>query len=96
MTSRTSSLEALALFQEDPNQFEVVITDLTMPHTTGLALARALKTLRPELPIILITGYGEELNEANLIDSGINQLVMKPIVFTELGQALRHVLDEVS
>ena len=61
MTIRTSSIEALALFKNRPNDFDLVITDMTMPYITGDELAIELMKIRPDIPVILCTGYSKKL-----------------------------------
>ncbi|HTL25295.1 MAG TPA: PAS domain S-box protein [Burkholderiales bacterium] len=70
---------AHAAFVADPKRYDLVITDHTMPLLTGLALARELARLRPGLPVILYTGYGEDLSSVDLRDACVAQLVRKPI-----------------
>jgi PAS domain S-box-containing protein len=63
----------------DPGRFDLVITDQTMPQLTGLALARELARLRPGLPVILYTGYAEDLSQQELREAGVRHLMRKPI-----------------
>ena len=63
----------------DPQRFDLVITDQTMPHLTGLKLARVLSRLRPGLPVILYTGYAEDLSPQELREAGVLKLVRKPV-----------------
>ena len=94
VTTRTSSVEALALFQTKPADFDLVITDMTMPNMSGDELAMALLEMRPDLPVILCTGYSKKLTDASVLDPGIQALVYKPIVKAELAKTLREVLDQ--
>jgi CheY-like chemotaxis protein len=66
-------------FAAEPKRYDLVITDHTMPQLTGLALARELARMRPGLPVILYTGYGEDVSAADLRDACVAQLVRKPI-----------------
>jgi two-component system cell cycle sensor histidine kinase/response regulator CckA len=91
--TRASSIEALKLFEEDPNRFDLVITDMTMPHLTGDQLARKMIELRPDIPIILCTGYSELVDESRAEQIGIKAFVMKPLVASEITGAIRKVLD---
>jgi CheY-like chemotaxis protein len=84
VTVRTSSLEALATFQNDPHRFDAVITDQTMPGMTGLDLARRMLQIRPELPIILCTGYSNLVNETQAKAYGIKGFAMKPLTKTSI------------
>lgn len=94
VVSTTSSAEALRLFKEDPEQFDIVITDYTMPYLTGLALAKKLLAIRPDVPIILCTGFSETLSEEMAKRAGIKELMQKPLVRREIVAAIRGVLNE--
>ena len=93
VVTRTSSLEALALFQDSPQNFDLVITDMTMPKITGAELSQAMIRVRPDIPIVLCTGFSELITEENAAAFGIRAYVMKPIVTREIAQTLRKVLD---
>ncbi len=92
VTIRTSSLEALTLFQNQPDQFDVIITDQTMPGMTGVDLARRMLQMRPGLPIILCTGYSNLVNEELAKSYGIKGFVMKPMTKRDISAMLRKVL----
>jgi PAS domain S-box-containing protein len=94
VTVRTSSLEALTLFQNHPEQFDAVITDQTMQGLTGMELAWKMLRIRPDLPIILCTGYSNLINEEQAKHSGIKGFAMKPFTKQEIAQLLRKVLDD--
>jgi signal transduction histidine kinase/ActR/RegA family two-component response regulator len=87
------SLDALALVQENPTGFDLVITDTTMPHMTGDALAAQVLAIRPDLPIILCTGYSEQIDEQTAARLGISAFLMKPLAISDLAHKLRNVLD---
>lgn len=91
---RTSSINALELFQADPNRFDLVITDQTMPNLTGEALTRELLRIRPGLPIILCTGFSHTLSAEKAKTLGIRAYLMKPLAIRDLAPIVRHVLDE--
>jgi PAS domain S-box-containing protein len=90
---RTSSIEALELFKSDPDRFQLVITDMTMPNMTGDQLAQKLLEIRPRLPVILCTGYSERMTEARAREMGIKAFVMKPVVMQDLSVTIRKVLE---
>jgi CheY-like chemotaxis protein len=92
--TRTSSVEAFELFQHDPNRFDLVITDMTMPNMTGEKLARKILAIRPDIPVILCTGYSEQINEPRAKELGIRAFVMKPLVMRDLSNKIRDVLDK--
>ena len=94
VATRTSSIEALELFKSDPNKFQLVITDMTMPNMTGDLLAQKLLELRPELPVILCTGYSERMTEVRARDMGIKAFLMKPIIIQDLSTTIRKVLGD--
>ena len=84
--------EAMALIQKNPGQFDLVITDLTMPEMNGLDLARQIRTDCPDMPIILVSGFTSTLTQDNLKEAGICRLLVKPVAMTELAEALQQQL----
>ena len=93
LTTCTSSVEALELFMQSPEKFDLVITDMTMPHMAGDVLARELISLRPDIPIIVCTGYSDRIDSDIAEEIGIGELVMKPVVMKDIAQCIRRVLD---
>jgi PAS domain S-box-containing protein len=93
VTTRTSSIEALEAFRAGPYGFDLVIADMTMPNMRGDDLARELLKVRPDIPIILCTGFSEMISEEKAKNLGIRQLIMKPVSKKDLAQAIRDVLD---
>ena len=93
-TVETDCLKALALFREDPDRFHLVVTDMTMPHMTGADLAVELMSLRPNLPIILCTGFSEMITSEKAKKMGIREFVMKPLSLRVLAETVRKVLDQ--
>ncbi len=85
--------EALELFQQDPEAFDLVITDMIMPEMTGDEMARRMLEIRPDLRIILATGYSEKITEAKAKAMGIKAYALKPLVMEELANLIRDVLD---
>lgn len=96
VTTAASGEEALHLFARNPDDFDLVITDQTMPVMTGLGLSRELLRIRPDLPIILCTGYSERANKDIAKEVGIREFLMKPITQKELAETVRRVLDRES
>ena len=90
----TDSLEALAAFEADPQNFQIVLTDMTMPGMTGEELALRVLALRPGLPLILTTGFSERINEAQARRIGIRKFLYKPIVRENLATALREAVQD--
>ncbi len=89
----TSPIEALQLFQSDPQAFDLVITDQTMPELSGDELARALLALRPELPIILCSGYNSDVDDEAAQSLGVRRLLAKPVANATLCAAVRDCLS---
>ena len=87
-----SSQHALELFQQHPEKFDLVITDLTMSEMTGVELAEKIHKISPKLPIILITGYAEGIDDqGDLNQSGIRKLLKKPLRMTEIASVLKEL-----
>jgi len=87
--THTSSREALTAFQKAPQKIDVVITDMTMPEMTGDELTRAVLQIRPDIPVILCTGFNEQMNEERAHTIGVRQLIYKPIVRSALADAIK-------
>ncbi len=94
VTTRNSSPDALNLFRERPDDFDLVITDFTMPTITGDRLAKEFMKIRSDIPIILCTGFSERISEEQAKAMGIRDFVMKPIVRRQMAETVRRVLDE--
>lgn len=92
VTTCTNSEEALATFQATPDQFDLVITDQTMPGLTGENLAKALRQIRPQLPIILCTGFSHVMTPEKAQGLQLDAFLMKPLTMRGLGQAVQYVL----
>ena len=90
----TSSMAALAAFEASPEQFDVVITDQTMPQLSGDALARALRRIRPDIPIILCTGFSHIINAERAQALGLDAFCLKPLEQGELAMTLQQVLTQ--
>ncbi|MCI5124660.1 MAG: response regulator, partial [Candidatus Electrothrix sp. AR5] len=90
----TDSSEALAAFQQQPDSVDLVLTDMTMPKMTGDELTRRVLALRPDLPVIICTGFSELIDEEKARELGARALIMKPLTKKELACAVRQVLDQ--
>ena len=88
-----SSVSALEMFTTAPGQFDLLITDMTMPDMTGMDLAKKVLRVRPEIPIILCTGYNELVTEEDAKGLGIREFLMKPVTTAELTAAIRRLMD---
>lgn len=90
--ARTNSIEALELFRMSPENFDLVITDQTMPDMTGMQLAEEVKRIRPDIPVILCTGFSQTIDEKTVKDKGIDAFLMKPINKKDIAHIIREVL----
>lgn len=93
VTTRTSSIEALELVRNEPDRFDLVMTDMTMPNMTGDQLAKEIMRIRPDLPIILCTGFSEQITKERAAGIGVRAFIMKPLAMRELAEEIREVLD---
>ena len=94
VTSKMDSEEALEEFSDRPDEFDLVITDMTMPKMTGDQLAQKLMAINPLVPVILCTGFNETITEEKALAMGIEKFVMKPIVKDKLAHTVRTVLED--
>ena len=90
--TRTSSVEALEMFKHKGHEFDLVITDQTMPNMTGLELAREILAIRPDMPIILCTGFSDAVSYDRLRDIGVGDFIMKPILKHDLIGSISRLL----
>jgi signal transduction histidine kinase/ABC-type amino acid transport substrate-binding protein len=94
VTSQISSVEALEVFRANSNKFDLVITDMAMPNMPGDKLSVELTKIRPDIPILLCTGFSETMSEEKAKSLGIKGFLFKPIVMKDLSQKIRKVLDK--
>ena len=92
VVTKKSSVEALELFRADPGRFDLVITDMTMPKMTGDKLARELMKIRPDIPVILCTGFSPKISEEKAKEIGIKAFAMKPLVGRDMANTVRKAL----
>lgn len=95
VTICTESHEALEVFGDNPSQFDLVMTDQTMPDMTGMELARKLLQIRPDVPIILCTGFSTLVTADQARTAGIRDFVMKPFEWSEMAENIRKILDDL-
>ena len=93
VTMRTNSIEALVVFQNQPDAFDLVVTDQTMPGMTGIDLARRMMQIRPDMPIILCTGYSGQVSKEKAMSLGIKGFAMKPLARKDIAALIRKILD---
>jgi CheY-like chemotaxis protein len=94
VTIKTSSIDALELFTINPYEFDLLLTDMSMPVMTGIDMAKEIVKLRPDIPIILCTGFSEQISEESMKEAGIKKLLMKPVVKYDMAKMVRMVLDK--
>lgn len=93
-TAETSSLNAIELFKAGPDRFDLILTDMNMPGMTGLELSKAIREIRKDIPIIICSGFNEQVDEDNIAGFDIQGYVSKPVGKHELTLAIRRVLDK--
>ena len=92
VSATVNPIEALRIFDAQPQSFDCVLTDMTMPKMTGLELSEQLLRIRPDIPIILCTGFSLGLTESVIQDAGIRDLLIKPVIASELSSTIHEVL----
>jgi CheY-like chemotaxis protein len=94
VVGKSSSKEALSLFKKAPLQFDIIISDLTMPHMTGLQLTREIRRIRIDIPIIILSGYNLDMTKEQITGFGVSDFISKPINMKKLAGIVRRVLDK--
>ena len=92
--SSISGEEGLHIFKESPEEFALVITDMTMPKITGDIVARKINTIRSNIPIILCTGFNENISEAQAKEIGICEIIMKPVNMKTLSGVIQRLIGK--
>jgi CheY-like chemotaxis protein len=93
VATRTSPVEALEAFRVAPDRFDLVVTDMTMPVMTGYTMVKDLKKIRPDIPVIVCTGFSTKITKEKAEAMGIADLLMKPLIKPALAKAVRKALD---
>ena len=88
-----SSVDAIEAFRAAPLKYDLIITDLTMPKMTGDEMARQIKAIRSDIPIILCSGFSDRLHTQAIKNIGISAVLMKPVIFADLARTVRQVLE---
>lgn len=96
VTAFTDPRDAVSEFKAHPGAYQLVISDMTMPHMTGLQLAKAIRDGKPKQPIVICTGFSDMINRNRAGQAGVRKLLMKPLVQGELAKTVRAVLDEMN
>ncbi|MBA7556230.1 Sensor kinase CckA [subsurface metagenome] len=94
VTARTGSVEALEAFRSKPENFDLVIADITMPNMSGIDLSEELLRIRADIPIVLCTGFSETVSREKAIAVGVRDYIMKPFVSSRIAATIRRVLDK--
>jgi PAS domain S-box-containing protein len=94
VTVATHPEEAFSLIEDQARHFDLVITDQTMPEMTGTELTRRILQVRPDLPVIICTGFNEQLTDAVVRETGARKLMLKPVNYRHLTESVRQVLDD--
>lgn len=94
VVAKTSSLEALEVFRAQPDRFDLVVTDMTMPNMTGEKLAREFMKISPDIPVILCTGFSVRVTEQKAEAMGVAAILMKPILERDIAKTIRRVLNQ--
>ena len=89
----SDSVSALEEFKINPDKYSLLVTDQNMPHVTGTELASQMKAISPDLKVIIITGYSDNLSEEVLTENGISEVILKPMILDDFSKTIRHVLD---
>ena len=91
--SASGSFEALAVFKESPDQFDLVLSDMTMPEMNGVQLSEAVKMIRQDIPFIICTGFSDMVDEKSFREKGLQGYITKPMMKKEIAETIRNVLD---
>jgi len=94
VTGFADSREALTAFKTHPDEFDLIISDMTMPYLSGTEFAKAVLAEKPDVPILICTGFSEMVNRLKIAKSGIRKVILKPIIRSEIAMGIREVLDE--
>ena len=92
VSTRKNSVDALDVFKASPDKFDLVITDQTMPNLSGLDLADHLRKIRPNISIILCTGYSELITPQTACDFGIDKVLIKPVGIWQMREVVERAL----
>lgn len=92
--TKTSSYDALETFRKQPDKYDLIITDMTMPKMTGEKLSEKIKEIKPDIPIILCSGFNKNITPEKSMEMGISSILVKPLTMHDLAKTIRKVLDE--
>jgi len=93
VTAHTGSMDALEAFKANPDRFDLILTDLTMPNMTGLGLAKEILSIRADIPVIMCSGFSENMNTEKAKALGIREYIIKPVIKKDLAWAVHRALS---
>ncbi|MCF8125635.1 MAG: response regulator, partial [Desulfotignum sp.] len=96
VTIETGSLDAIKKFKSHPEEYDLVITDMTMPEMNGDEMAMEIKAVRPDIPLVICTGFSAEISEEIARQKGFSAFLMKPLQLRELALVVRKILDKTA
>ncbi|QTA83537.1 Two component system response regulator/histidine kinase [Desulfonema limicola] len=95
VTALTDATKALDIFRRQPKQFDLVLTDMTMPRMTGITLAQKMLEIKPDIPLILVTGFSRLITKEKAMVIGIKEVISKPLFKREVAGVIRKTLDDI-
>lgn len=87
-------LQALEGFEKHPDDYDLIVTDMSMPNMNGLELAQRVKEIRPEIPIVLCSGFSAIINKEEALKKGVTRYLQKPLAMDHVARIIREVLDK--
>ena len=93
VTARTNSVDALELFRRSPQRFDLVISDMTMPGLSGIQLIGKIKKIRTDIPVVICSGFSDQIDEEKSREIGIRGYIMKPVIQREMAVVIRRAID---
>lgn len=93
VTVRTGSIDALEAFKANPDKYNIIVTDMAMPNMSGVQLARQIRNIKATIPIVICTGFSDQISDEKCQALDIQGYIMKPVVIRELAEIVRKVLD---
>jgi CheY-like chemotaxis protein len=91
--TETDSHNALRLFKEDPKAFDLILCDVAMPGMSGDVLAKEILAMRPDIPVVLVTGHSERVDQNLIRQIGVKKLLYKPLSLHQLAISVREIID---
>ncbi len=93
-TGETNGIKAAEIVRKDPNFYDLILTDMTMPLINGLDLAKKIREINPDIPIVLCTGFSHGVTEEKCANAGITKMIMKPLIFSELSLTIHKAINK--